>query len=318
MGFFQQYGFEWVILGVCSVSVLFSALVVSVKAAESQRRRHRQEAEETTAHEKHGGFGAIAGKKIELSKRVDQSAQHDTIPASSVPPGGGMHEGVPGPDHPAIQVNADELLDPPVTAGCAADLNSGRSLLMVVGMQKIMPRPTGGLLSRMVWVNEVYQVKMAGSSLPLFLLYPSADYHSLALSITAPGPLKLFPITGVKGITVRLQNEPPLNLSVKVDTINSEQLDISAVWDTISLVESIKGKREAVDVGVALTFTGIQATHPFEFHIKVKLASAEDLVTAESQLYQVPNGFLSKAPSWAKASLTGQPVVLKFNVKQEV
>jgi hypothetical protein len=54
-----------------------------------------------------------------------------------------------------------------------------------------------------------------------------------------------------------------------VDTINSEQLDISAVWDTISLVESIKGKREAVDVGVALTFTGIQATHPFEFHIKV-------------------------------------------------
>jgi hypothetical protein len=131
-------------------------------------------------------FGAIAGKKIELSKRVDQvpppalpspsplafeycegvknlksgqvggglkwvtvglsqiqSAQHDTIPASSVPPGGGMHGGVPGPDHPAIQVNADELLDPPVTAGCAADLNSGRSLLMVVGMQKIMPRPTG-------------------------------------------------------------------------------------------------------------------------------------------------------------------------------
>jgi hypothetical protein len=52
----------------------------------------------------------------------------------------------------------------------------------------------------MVWVNEVYQVKMPGSSIPLFLLYPSADYHSLALSITAPGPLKLFPITGVKGV----------------------------------------------------------------------------------------------------------------------
>lgn len=70
-------------------------------------------------------------------------------------------------------------------------------------------------------------------------------------------------------ISVQLLDEAPLTLPVTVDSCTSQQLDVSAVWDTIPLVEAIQESGQAVDVVVGISFKGLPSSAPVYFNIKV-------------------------------------------------
>eukprot|EP00873_Tetraselmis_striata_P024794 jgi/Tetstr1/445058/TSEL_032863.t1 len=310
MAFFQEYRFEWVIIVVAGIGVAITGLAIALAAAE--RRQHLEKRQREVEDQ------AIADAAIDRSDKLRRQAHSQKVDSGGgeIAGAAGGYGALAGAANPPL-IHADELADPPVCLGCAADLAGGRALLMTVGMQKVMPRPTGGLLSRMSRVDEVHKIQAPGSDAPVFLLYPGAEYHSLELSITAPVPTS-FLLTGVRTISVQLLDEAPLTLPVKVDSCTSQQLDVSAVWDTIPLVEAIQERGQAVDVVVGISFKGLPSSTPVYFNIKVKLVGAEQLVPDEDALYRIPEGFQSQVPLWAKPGLSGQPVVLKLNMKQEV
>mmetsp|Transcript_240 Transcript_240/g.756 ORF Transcript_240/g.756 Transcript_240/m.756 type:complete len:324 (-) Transcript_240:185-1156(-) len=317
----QDFTFELWVLALGAAAVIFTTLGMWLLAME--RKKQRQAAEEAI-YEMY-----MEQKRFQTDTRSRPSdvktvvKQGDSYVVSLEQQGGtgestGEEEAIASGGSGVYGVRMEDLADPPLEQGSVGDLNTGKALLLSVSMQKVMPRPSGGLLSRLVYIDEVPQLRLKGERIPLYLLHPGADCHSLGISVISPSTLSDFPISSGLRVSVRYMEGAHMSLPVTVDSVTAQQLDVSAIWNTKGLEQTLADKREPVPIKVSVAFDGFPTPATLDFDIKVQFTSPQTMVPRPEDLYKVPVKFITQAPRWALEKVQGQPVVLKFNTRQTV